>query len=97
MANVRLNKVIELLERGQAVFSCGTVPNGNYDEITALSRSSYDLIVLEMEHLGFDFPPCAIRSSMSSIANALPRKAICNLTSSLWCAFRRTRGSRTRG
>ena len=67
MANVRLNKVIELLERGQAVFSCGTVPNGNYDEITALSRSSYDLIVLEMEHLGFDFP--TLRHSLQYVVN----------------------------
>ena len=33
MAQVRSNKIIELLERGQAVFSCGTIPNGNYDEI----------------------------------------------------------------
>src|SRR4051794_20222443 len=33
---VRLNKVIELLEQGQAVFSCGTVPNGNFEEIAAL-------------------------------------------------------------
>jgi len=67
MANLRLNKVIELLERGQAVFSCGTVPNGNYDEIMALSRSSYDLIVLEMEHLGFDFP--TLRHSLQYVVN----------------------------
>jgi hypothetical protein len=46
MATVRLNKVIDLLERGHAVFSCGTVPNGNYDEIMALSRSDYDLTLL---------------------------------------------------
>ena len=26
MAKVRLNKVIDLLERGQTVFSCGTIP-----------------------------------------------------------------------
>ena len=29
----RLNKVIELLEQGKPVFSCGTIPNGNYDEM----------------------------------------------------------------
>ena len=52
MAKVRLNKIIELLERDQAVFSCGTIPNGNYDEIMALSRSAYDMIILETEHLG---------------------------------------------
>ena len=43
MAKVRLNKVIELLERGQTVFSCGTIPNGNYDDILAVSRSAYDM------------------------------------------------------
>jgi len=53
---VRLNKVIELLERGQAVFSCGTVPNGNFDEIAALGQSAYDMIIIETEHVGFDFP-----------------------------------------
>jgi hypothetical protein len=26
----RLNKVIDLLGRGEVVFSCGTIPNGNY-------------------------------------------------------------------
>jgi len=26
MAKARLNKVIELLERGQTVFGCGTIP-----------------------------------------------------------------------
>ena len=26
--NRRLNKVIDLLEHGHAVFSCGTIPNG---------------------------------------------------------------------
>lgn len=67
MAKVRLNKVIELLEGGQAVFSCGTVPNGNYDEIMGLSRSAYDLIVLEMEHLGFDFP--TLRHSLQYTVN----------------------------
>ena len=49
---VRLNKVIELLEQGQAVFSCGTVPNGNFDEIATIGRSAYDLIIIETEHTG---------------------------------------------
>ena len=53
MAKVRLNKVIELLESGQAVLSCGTIANGNYDEIMTLSRSAYDMIILETEHVGF--------------------------------------------
>ena len=67
MATVRLNKVIALLEQGQAVFSCGTIPNGNYDEITALSRSAYDMIILETEHVGFDFP--TLRHSLQYLLN----------------------------
>ena len=40
--NGRLNKVIELLEQGQAVFSCGTIPNGNFEEIAALGQYKPD-------------------------------------------------------
>src|SRR5262245_28257399 len=64
---VRLNKVIELLERGQAVFSCGTVPNGNYDEIAAIGRSDYDMLIIETEHVGFDFP--TLRHSLLYLLN----------------------------
>ena len=64
---VRLNKVIELLEQGQAVFSCGTVPNGNFDEITTLGQSAYDLIIIETEHVGFDFP--TLRHSLQYLLN----------------------------
>ena len=67
MAKVRLNKVIDLLERGQTVFSCGTVPNGNFDDILALSRSAYDMIILETEHVGFDFP--TLRHSLQYLFN----------------------------
>jgi 4-hydroxy-2-oxoheptanedioate aldolase len=67
MAHKRLNKVIELLEGGQAVLSCGTIANGNYDEIIALSRSAYDLIILETEHVGFDFP--TLRHSLQYLLN----------------------------
>ena len=67
MAKVRLNKVIELLERGQTVFSCGTIPNGNFDDILAVSRSAYDMIILETEHVGFDFP--TLRHSLQYLFN----------------------------
>jgi 4-hydroxy-2-oxoheptanedioate aldolase len=67
MAKVRLNKVIDLLVSGQAVLSCGTIANGNYDEIMALSRSAYDLIILETEHIGFDFP--TLRHSLQYLLN----------------------------
>ena len=66
-AKVRLNKVIELLERDEVVFSCGTIPNGNYDEIMALSQSAYDMIILETEHVGFDFP--TLRHSLQYLVN----------------------------
>ena len=91
MATVRLNKVIALLEQGQAVFSCGTIPNGNYDEITALSRSAYDMIILETEHVGFDFP--TLRHSLQYLLNRkhIARRAIYNPTSCRWCAFPYTR------
>ena len=64
---VRLNKVIELLEHGQAVFSCGTVPNGNFDEIATLGQSAYDMIIIETEHVGFDFP--TLRHSLQYLLN----------------------------
>ena len=64
---VRLNKVIELLEHGQAVFSCGTVANGNFDEIAALGQSAYDMIIIETEHVGFDFP--TLRHSLQYLLN----------------------------
>jgi 4-hydroxy-2-oxoheptanedioate aldolase len=64
---VRLNKVIDLLEHGQAVFSCGTIPNGNFDEIAALGQSAYDMIILETEHVGFDFP--TLRHSLQYLLN----------------------------
>lgn len=67
MAGARLNKVIDLLERGQAVFSCGTVPNGHFDEMVAIGQSAYDLIVIEMEHVGFDFP--TLRHSLQYLLN----------------------------
>ncbi len=67
MAKVRLNKVIDLLERGQPVFSSGTIPNGNYDDILAVSRAAYDMIILETEHVGFDFP--TLRHSLQYLLN----------------------------
>ena len=66
-SNGRLNKVIDLLEHGQAVFSCGTIPNGNFDEIAALGQSDYDMIILETEHVGFDFP--TLRHSLHYLLN----------------------------
>ena len=56
MANgVRLNKVIDLLERGEVVFSSGTIMSDNLDDIMYVADSNYDFIILETEHQGFDF------------------------------------------
>ncbi len=59
---VRLNKVIDLLQKGQPVFSYGTVMNGQYDELQAIARSDYDMVIVETEHQGFDFP--TLRNSL---------------------------------
>ena len=51
----RLNKVIDLLERGQVVFSSGTIMSDNLDDIMFVADSDYDFAIIEMEHQGFDF------------------------------------------
>jgi 4-hydroxy-2-oxoheptanedioate aldolase len=52
---LRLNKAIELLEQGKTVFSTGTVPSGNIDDITFVADSDFDMIILETEHEAFGF------------------------------------------
>lgn len=54
-SGVRLNKVIDLLERGQVVFSSGTIMSDNLDDIMFVADSDYDFAIIEMEHQGFDF------------------------------------------
>ena len=59
---VRYNKIIDLLERGEPVFSTSTVPNGNLDDLTYIADADYDAVIIEMEHEGFSFttlPRCA--------------------------------------
>ena len=63
----RLNKVIDLLERGQPVFSSGTVMNGHFDDLMAISRSDYDMAIIETEHQGFDF--LTLRHSLQYLVN----------------------------
>ena len=63
----RLNKVIDLLQRGQPVFCSGTVMNGNFDELIAISRSDYDMAIIETEHQGFDF--LTLRHSLQYLVN----------------------------
>ncbi len=52
--NVRYNKVIELLEQGKPVFCSGLVWNGNLDDLTFITDSAYDMVIIEMEHQGFN-------------------------------------------
>ena len=54
-SGVRLNKVIDLLARGQVVFSSGTIMSDNLDDIMFVADSDYDFAIIEMEHQGFDF------------------------------------------
>lgn len=54
-ANVRYNKVIELLEQDKPVFCSGLVWNGNLDDLTFVADSNYDMVIIEMEHQGFSF------------------------------------------
>lgn len=54
-SGVRLNKVIDLLERGQVVFSSGTIMSDNLDDIMFVADADYDFAIIEMEHQGFDF------------------------------------------
>ena len=53
-ANIRYNKVIELLEQDKPVFCSGLVWNGNLDDLTYVADSEYDMVIIEMEHQGFD-------------------------------------------
>ncbi|MDA1128198.1 MAG: aldolase/citrate lyase family protein [Chloroflexi bacterium] len=52
---VRYNKVIELLEQDKPVFCSGLVWNSNLDDMTFVGDSDYDMVIVEMEHQGFDF------------------------------------------
>ena len=74
----RLNKVIDLLQRGQPVFSYGTVMNGNFDELMAISRADYDMAIIETEHQGFDFS--ILRNSLQYLVNRKRIAAKGNIT-----------------
>ena len=67
----RLNKVIDLLERRQVVFSGGMVYNGNLDDVIYMADSDYDFCIIEMEHEGFSFT-----NLRNSVQRLLSRKRI---------------------
>ena len=52
----RLNKVIELLERKQPVFCAAVARNGDFEQLAGLSEADFDMVIVEMEHQGFDMP-----------------------------------------
>ena len=68
---VRLNKVIDLLERGEVVFCGGVISNGNLDDIVYMADSDYDFCILETEHEGFSFT-----NLRNSVQHFLNRKRI---------------------
>jgi 4-hydroxy-2-oxoheptanedioate aldolase len=67
----RLNKVIELLTREQPVFCAAVVPNGDYEQLTSIATSDFDMVMIETEHQGFD--PPTLRHSLQTL---LSRKHI---------------------
>lgn len=48
---MRLNKVIGRLEANEVVF--GSIPSDDEQELGAISRSGYDMLMIETEHTGF--------------------------------------------
>ena len=63
----RLNKLIEVLERGDRAFGTGTILNGAFDDLLEAGASSYDFVIIDMEHLEFDFP--TLRHSLQYLLN----------------------------
>ena len=87
---LRLNKAIELLEQGKTVFSTGTVPSGNIDDITFVADSDFDMIILETEHEAFGFEQLECLFSICSAGRTSLRKGTYSRTWSPSCAFRPT-------
>jgi len=67
MKTQHVNRVIDLLKARQPVLSTFTVLSGNYTEIASIGQSAYDMVMIENEHRGFDFP--TLRLSMQALLN----------------------------
>ena len=52
--HVRYNKAIDLLLQDKPVFCSGLVWNGNLDDLAFVADSAYDMVIIEMEHQGFN-------------------------------------------
>ena len=51
---IRYNKAIDLLIQDRPVFSSGLVWNGNLEDLAFVTDSDYDMVIIEMEHQGFN-------------------------------------------
>lgn len=69
--NTRYNKVIDLLEQDKPVFCSGLVWNGSLDDLTFIADSDYDMVIIEMEHQGFNLD--SLRTSLQFL---LSRKKV---------------------
>ena len=65
--SIRYNKAIDLLDSGQTVFASGLIWNGNIDDLMFVADSDYDMVMLEMEHEGFNFDK--LRLSLQFLLN----------------------------
>ena len=62
----RLNRVIDLLERGKP--AVGTwANNGNLDDLAFATDAGYDYVFIDNEHTGLDFP--SLRLSLQALLN----------------------------
>ncbi|MBI1875823.1 MAG: hypothetical protein HYS05_18315 [Acidobacteria bacterium] len=66
----RLNRVIEVLQRGKPVFG-GFVANGELSAAMAARESNWDFVIFEMEHQGF-----SMRGLQKSLQYLLSRRQI---------------------
>lgn len=63
----RMNKAIERLAKGEVVLATPPIENGSLNEFAAIGRSSFDLVMIETEHRGFDLP--LLRTSLQYLLN----------------------------
>ena len=53
-AKTRYNKAIDLLIQDKPVFCSGLVWNGSLEDLAYVTDSAYDMVIIEMEHQGFN-------------------------------------------
>lgn len=61
------NHVIQRLIEKETVFCTTPILNGNYSDFVLLSQSSFDMVLVETEHQGFDFP--TLHTSLQYLMN----------------------------